>query len=193
MIPAPIAFAYIMDTRRISSRRARGLLGVSVIGIISIGAIAGLLAWIIKNDVDDLVAGAPVDWTDKAFASAFILYLLFGVVYACFQITVQWTLASLTNEPSLCARYAGAFKGTVSLGMCLSFVVDAQGMSYRNQAIMQLVLYALGVVCLAYVVSVYVKETNYGHEPMVIVPETVDCALQAKMEIQQVEDIRHID
>ncbi|KAJ6443235.1 membrane transporter protein [Purpureocillium lavendulum] len=184
MIPAPLALAWVMDNQRLSSRRTRGLIGVAIVGTITIGVTAGLLGWILRNGVERSGNGPAVDWADSRFAAAFILYLLFGVVYACFQITVQWTLASLTNEPSLCARYAGAFKGTVSLGMCVSFIVDSQGMSYRNQAIMQLVLYAFGISCLAYVIAVYVKETNYLDESLVVVPEAVERALKAKLEAE---------
>lgn len=64
--------------------------------------------------------------------------------------------------------------------MCVSFVVDSQGMSHRDQAIMQLVLYACGIFCLAYVIAVYMKETNYLLESMVVVPEAVEKALMAR-------------
>jgi len=180
MIPTPLALAWVMDNQRISSRRTRGFIGVAIVGTVTLAATAGLLGWILKNDIDNRDNSVAVDWTDSAFAAALVLYLLFGIVYACIQITVQWTLACLSNDPRLCARYAGAFKGTVSLGMCVSFVVDSQGMSHRDQAIMQLVLYACGIFCLAYVIAVYMKETNYLLESMVVVPEAVEKALMAR-------------
>ncbi|KAF4961810.1 hypothetical protein FSARC_10068 [Fusarium sarcochroum] len=173
MIPAPILLAYIMDNRHIKSRRSRGLMGFSVVSLITMGATSGLLAWVMQNHVVKSAESPAVDWTDSAFAPGIILYLLFGVIFACFQISVQWTLSSLTNDPSLCARYAGAFKGTVALGMCISFTVDSQGMSFRDQIIMQLALYALGICCLFYVISVYVKQTNYFAEEGVVVPVEV--------------------
>ncbi|XXH05712.1 hypothetical protein Hte_012147 [Hypoxylon texense] len=185
MIPAPIALSYIMDSRQIRSRRAKGLLGTFAVGAVTLGATAGLLAWIVLNDVDRSVVPSPsVDWTDAAFAAGFVLYLLFGAVFACFQVAVQWTLASLTNEPGLCARYAGAFKGTVGLGMCASFVVDARGVSYRDQTAAQLALYVLGLACLAYVVAVYVGDTNYFLEDAVIVPASVEEKLAAVEEVE---------
>lgn len=58
--------------------------------------------------------------------------------------------------------------------MCVSFVIDSEGVSYRNQAIIQLLLYALGLACLLYVIAVYVKETNYFAEEDVIVPAAVE-------------------
>ncbi|KAH7202957.1 hypothetical protein BKA60DRAFT_641075 [Fusarium oxysporum] len=180
MIPAPIILSYIMDNRHIKSRRVKGLCGTAAVALVTLGATGGLLAWIITNDVDRSKPAPAVDWTEPAFAGGFILYILFGIIYACFQIAVQWTLGSLTNEPSLCARYAGAFKGTVSLGMCISFILDSEGISFRNQAIIQMVLYVIGLLCLTYVIAVYVKETNYFSEESVIVPESV----KTQMEIQ---------
>ncbi|KAK5948242.1 hypothetical protein OHC33_010676 [Knufia fluminis] len=170
MIPAPICLAYIMDNKKIRSRRIKGLLGSVLVGLISLGAIGGLLGWVVSNHIDRTKAAPAIDWTDSAFAAGFILYVLSGIIYACFQIAVQWTLAALTNDPALCARYAGAFKGTVSFGMCISFTIDSQGMNFKKQTIVQLILYIIGWVCLLYVIAVYVKPTNYFLEDSVIVP-----------------------
>ncbi|KAL2211522.1 hypothetical protein CC79DRAFT_1363819 [Sarocladium strictum] len=177
MIPAPILLAMVMDSKHVQSRRLRGVLGASIVGIITMGATAGLLGWIMRNNIQRDDHPPAVDWTDSAYAAAIILYLLFGAIFACFQICVQWTLASLTNEPTLCARYAGAFKGTVSLGMCVSFTVDSQGMTFRDQTILQLAVYALGIVSLMYVMLTYVKQTNYFDEAGVIVPASVEAKI----------------
>lgn len=194
MIPAPMMLAWLMDNQRIASRRKRGLLGVAAVGVVTICANTGVIGWIVANNMDERSASAkPVDWTDKAFAPAFVLYLLYGIIYACFQIVVQWTLSCLTNEPSLCARYAGAFKGTVSLGMCISFIVDSQGVSYLHQAIMQLVLYSVGLGCLVYVISVYVKETNYLDEATVIIPEAVENSLHEKGLVKVIDETATVD
>ncbi|KAL4882103.1 MFS general substrate transporter [Aspergillus karnatakaensis] len=181
MIPSPFLLAWLLDNKHIQSRKSRGLIGTTYVALITLGATSGLLAWVFRNNVTHgssnsnatttTTTPSPlVDWTDSAFTAGIILYLLFGIIYACFQIVVQWTLAALTNDPALCARYAGAFKGTVSLGMCVSFTVDSQGMAFRDQVVMQLVLYAVGIGCLGYVVLVYVQQTNYLVEEGVVVP-----------------------
>lgn len=183
-----------MDNKHIRSRKARGLAGAAVIAAITMSATAGLLAWVLKNKVGRSDESPAVDWTDDAFAAGVVLYLLFGVIYACFQIVVQWTLAALTNDPSLCARYAGAFKGTVALGMCVSFTVDSQGMSFKNQIIMQLVLYVVGIISLFYVVAVYVKQTNYLVEDGVIVPTSHEEKLSAaKLEEEEARGVENIE
>lgn len=173
MIPAPLALSYVIDSQR-STRRIRGVLGSSIMGLITLGATAGLLGWIIHNNIDVGRHDPPgIDWHDPQFASGFVLYLLFGIVYATFQICVQWTLGSLTNDPVKCAYFSGAFKGTVSLGMCISFVMDSQKVSFQVQTITQLMLYVVGITSLLYVIWVFVPNTNYFTEDSVIVPRRI--------------------
>ncbi|KAG0649923.1 hypothetical protein D0Z07_4073 [Hyphodiscus hymeniophilus] len=174
MIPAPLCFSYVMDTPRLGSRRNRGFAAVSILGAITIGALVGLLGWIITENVDRHNTPPGVDWSDSGFAGGFILYVLFGIVDSCFQIIVQWVLASLSNDPVLCARYAGTFKGTVSLGMCIAFTLDAQTVSYKTQVIIQLVIYAVALCSMYYVLFYYVQDTNYFMEENVIVPVEVE-------------------
>ncbi|OQV05328.1 hypothetical protein CLAIMM_10089 isoform 2 [Cladophialophora immunda] len=171
MIPAPLLLAWVMDSPKIKSRRMRGVVGVTAIGTITMASLAGVLGWICVHDIDRHKTPPGADWTDGSAAVGYIfLYLFFGIVDACFQIVVQWTLSALTNDPVLCARYAGAFRGTVSLGMCIAFTLDARTVSYKNQIIIQLCVYALALCSLYYVILTYVKETNYFAEENVIVP-----------------------
>ncbi|KIX09740.1 uncharacterized protein Z518_00821 [Rhinocladiella mackenziei CBS 650.93] len=171
MIPCPLILAYVMDKTPIKSRRLRGIAGASLMGSITLATNAGLAAWIVYNDVNRQRNTPPgVDWTDSKFGAGFILYLLSGVIYACYQIVVQWTLGALSNDPKLCARYAGLFKGTTSLGMCISFVLDAQNVSYIDQLIVQFTLYVVGLVFLFLIIWRYVIPTNYFLEENVIVP-----------------------
>ena len=188
MIPTPMLLAYLLDNKHVELRKLRGIMGTTFVALVTMGATCGLLAWVLKNDVTRGIPSA-VDWTDSSFAAGVILYILFGIVYACFQILVQWILAALTNDPALCARYAGAFKGTVSLGMCVSFTVDSQGMTFRNQIIMQLVLYAVGIFTSYYVIMAYVRPTNYLVEEGVIVPADMENVLEGVMGDKEKNDI----
>ncbi len=54
----------------------------------------------------------------------------------------------MTNDPVLCVRYAGAFKGTVSFGVCITFTLDVEAVSYMVYIIIQLAVYALALVSL---------------------------------------------
>jgi hypothetical protein len=174
MIPAPLSLAWVMDSPKIKSRRMRGVIGVTAIGVITLAALSGLLGWIISNGVDRNKTPPSTDWTDSSAHAFIFMYLCFGIIDACFQIVVQWTLGALTNDPVVCARYAGAFRGTVSLGMCMTFTLDSKAVSYQTQVIIQLAVYALALVSLYYVILTYVKETNYFAEENVIVPVSVE-------------------
>ncbi|KIX94203.1 uncharacterized protein Z520_10230 [Fonsecaea multimorphosa CBS 102226] len=171
MMPCPLLLAYIMDTSYIKSRRTRGMIGAIIVGTLCLATNAGLAAWITKNDVNRQTNTPPgVDWSDDGFGAGFVLYLLSGIIYATYQIVVQWTLGALTNDPVQCSRLAGLFKGTTSLGMCISFVLDSKNVSYIDQLIVQFTLYAVGLVFLLGIIWFCVKDTNYFLEDNVIVP-----------------------
>ncbi|KAF2102542.1 hypothetical protein NA57DRAFT_71532 [Rhizodiscina lignyota] len=193
MIPCPLVLASILDTSRIKSRRMRGMVGTACMGTLTLAVCAGLAGWIAKNDVNRQKNTPPgVDWSDSAFGAGFILYLLEGIVYACYQICVQWTLGALSNDPIQCARYAGLFKGTTSLGMCVSFILDSQNVSYMDQLIVQFVLYGVGLVFLFGILWFQVKETNYFLEEDVIVPHKFEekLTIEGKINEQQLEHER---
>lgn len=131
MCPAPLALSYVMDTTKVKSRRLRGLLGTTIMGTVCLATCFGLLAWIRQNHIDkNIVRTTGVDWTDSGFAAGLVLYILFGMIYSTYQLVVQWTLAALTNNLVKCARYAGMFKGTTSLGMCVAFILNSKKVSY---------------------------------------------------------------
>lgn len=166
--PTPLALAWLMSHPRIPTRRLQGLAGSTLMGLTTLGATAGLLGWLATSPSTGL------DWQDRGFAAGAVLHALFGGVYATFQICVQWTLGALSNEPARCARHAGAFKGTVSLGMCVAFVLDSEGVAYRAQAAAQLCAYAGGLASLLGVTACCVRETNYFLEEGVVVPRRVE-------------------
>ncbi|OQV00658.1 hypothetical protein CLAIMM_06125 isoform 2 [Cladophialophora immunda] len=171
MMPCPLLLAYVMDTSYIKSRRTRGMIGAVIVGTICLATNAGLAAWITKNDVNRQTHTPPgVDWSDSGFGAGFVLYLLSGIIYATYQIVVQWTLGAMSNDPVQCSRLAGLFKGTTSLGMCISFVLDSKNVSYIDQLIVQFTLYAVGLVFLLGIIWFCVKDTNYFLEENVIVP-----------------------
>jgi len=141
-------------------------------GALCLATNSGLAAWITYNDVNRQTNQPPpgVDWSDGAFGAGFVLYLLSGIIYATYQICVQWTLGALTNDPSVCSRLSGLFKGTTALGMCISFVLDSQNVSYIDQLIVQFTLYVVGLCFLIAIIWTQVKPTNYFLEENVIVP-----------------------
>lgn len=174
MIPFPLALAWIMDTKFVKKRRSRGLLGCTIIGVLTIGTYSSMAAFIHIYQIDRNATPPEVDWTDGRFAWGFILYLLCGVIYAGFQICGQWVLGALTNEPAKCARYAGLYKGITSLGLMTVFLMDGENVSYKIENIVQFVLYVLGLCSLFGITWFCVKDTNYFLEADVIVPKHVE-------------------
>ncbi|EXJ80645.1 hypothetical protein A1O3_06929 [Capronia epimyces CBS 606.96] len=173
MIPAPLALAWAMDNKYMTRRRTRGMLGVAIMAVITLATYAGVIGWLVRNDVDRSQPPPAVDWSMSSFASGFVLYILSGIIYSGFQICGQWTLSALSNDPYKCARYAGLFKGTTSLGLMAAFLMDSKNVSYLDQAIVHLVLYAVGVISLVSVTWFCVRDTNYFLEPDVIAPQHI--------------------
>ncbi|KIX01044.1 uncharacterized protein Z518_10110 [Rhinocladiella mackenziei CBS 650.93] len=160
----------VLDNQRIKSRQTRGLIGLGLMSAVSIGACAGLIAWLEVYNVDDLTEAAGEDWTDAAWPGLFVCYLLFGMIYAGYQMVVEYTLASTTNDPSTLARVAGMFKCYSSFGMMISFIMAGERVTFLGQVILQFVLYVLGAIGVAWVLIYRVKDSNYFTEEDVIVP-----------------------
>jgi hypothetical protein len=173
MIPAPLALAWAMDNKYMKKRRTRGMLGVAIMSVIALATYAGILGWLVQNDVDRSTTPPAVDWDMSSFASGFVLYVLSGMIYSGFQICGQWTLSALSNDPYKCARYAGLFKGTTSLGLMTAFLMDSKSVSYLDQAIVHLVFYAMGAISLLSVTWFCVRDTNYFLEADVIAPQHI--------------------
>jgi hypothetical protein len=125
-VVVPGIMILILDSPRIPNRRHRGALGLGVMGTVTVGTCAGLYGWLKAVDYSHFATSPGVDWSDSGFAGGFVLYLLFGAVYSGFQMTVEWILSTLTNDPAVLAQYAGMIKGTSSLGMCISFIIASQ-------------------------------------------------------------------
>lgn len=68
------------------------------------------------------------------------------------------------------AFYSVFTEGTASLGLCICFGMDSQGITYMRQAIAMFVFYGLGSLSLMYVVVHYMKDTDYFLEEDVAVP-----------------------
>ncbi|KAI9037605.1 MFS general substrate transporter [Aspergillus affinis] len=147
MISTPLLLGYILNNEYVKPRKLRGVMGTTFVALITMGATCSLLAWIMKNQVNQ-EGSFSVDWTDSSFAAGLVLYILFGIVYGCFQLFAPAT------------------------------PVHLKGMSFRDQIIMQLALYLAGIFGLYYAIIVYVRQTNYFVEEGVIVPTEMENTLE---------------
>lgn len=129
----------VLDSKFIDSRRTRGLLGIGIMGFVAIAACAGLIACLQVYEIDSLTEPAGADWSDPSWPGIFVCYILFGSIYAGYQMCTEWALSATTNDPQSLARVAGMFKFYSSLGMMLSFILAGQRVHFLDQVIFQLV------------------------------------------------------
>lgn len=171
MIAGSISLSILLDAKSLSRRR-RGLIACSLVGSITTGACAGLIGWMSKYGLEGRLNTPPssVDWTDARLVGGICLYLLWGVVFSTYLVSAGWVVTSLSNDPVKVAFYSCFTKGTASLGLCICFVMDSQGVTYMRQAIAKFVLYGLGSLSLIYAVVYYMKDTECFLEEDVVVP-----------------------
>ncbi|KID83281.1 DUF895 domain membrane protein [Metarhizium guizhouense ARSEF 977] len=170
----PAVLVLVLDSKYIRSRRTRGLVAVAGMGTVAVGASAGLIGWLQVNRVDALRTPAGADWSDAEWPGLFVCYVLFGAVYAGYQMCVEYTLSATTNDPAVLARVAGMFKFYSAFGMMVSFVMAGEGVSFLGQITLQLVLYALGICGIVWVLVFHVRDSNYFSEDNVIAPVAVE-------------------
>lgn len=80
-IPASFFMTWILDSPRFGQRKTRALLGITVMGVITLGICAAEAGWLAVNGIDRTAPGPSVDWTDPTFAGPFVIYVIYGSVY----------------------------------------------------------------------------------------------------------------
>lgn len=79
----PPLLTKVLDSRRIASRKRRGLLGIAITGTIACGGAAGLVGWVEKNGLDTSREPRAWDWTDHSiWVPMLFIYWCFGTTYA---------------------------------------------------------------------------------------------------------------
>lgn len=135
----PGILIWVFDMKIVPNRKHRGLYSVALMGMISLGACCGLYGWLHVVDYANIKTTPATDFVDSGFASLFVIYLLFGWIYSGYQMVVEWVVASLSNDPTLQAQFAGFMRGVASLGMCISFIVAGQQVPTIGQLSLQFV------------------------------------------------------
>ena len=191
MIVASVCLSLLLDFDKLS-RRKRGIIGIGIVSVITIGACSGLIGWMTVYGLDGRLPEPPaVDWTDPRFAGGVCLYLLWGIVFSTYLVGASWVVASLSNDPVKVAFYSGFTKGTASLGLCICFIMDSQQVTYMRQAIAMFVIYTVGSVSLLYVIIYHMKDSDYFLEEDVVVPVHV---LQEKGKVvESIDDVERVE
>lgn len=80
-IPGSLGMTFILDNPRFGPRKTRALIGISVMGAITLGICSAEAAWLVQHNIDRNVPGPSTDWSDPEFAGAFVIYTIYGSVY----------------------------------------------------------------------------------------------------------------
>lgn len=75
-----------LDSQKFS-RRNKALMGLSVVGVMFMAAWAGAIVLQSTYTRESILLNPPdVDWTETGFAGPFVLYCLFGIIDAMYQV-----------------------------------------------------------------------------------------------------------
>lgn len=148
---------YLMDFT-FKSRRARGLLGITVVGVLGSaiwgGGLAKQLGYTRHHE-----PATKLDFKDGSdFAGPFVLYFSYGLLDAMFQSMVYWVIGALADDSEILSRYAGFYKGVQSAGAAVAWQIDSHNVPFLNQLIVNWILTTISYPLLAVLVIMAVKE-----------------------------------
>jgi hypothetical protein len=106
-IPFSIATGYLLDNKKLGSRRRRGMIVATLMAIWVGGANIAEVVWVAKWKLDRSTTGPQIDWSDHAYCGAVSIHLAYGAQYGMFQNTGFWILAAMTNKPGRLAHMSG--------------------------------------------------------------------------------------
>ena len=73
-----IGIGFLLDSKKMGSRRTRGLVSIAVVAAIIVPGWIGLIVWLHKNPLNPL-SPPELDWKDGPFGGFFVLNLIFGL------------------------------------------------------------------------------------------------------------------
>ncbi|KAH8553876.1 major facilitator superfamily domain-containing protein [Umbelopsis sp. PMI_123] len=154
-IVASILLGILLDYNGLP-RRTRGLLGLAVTALITMGVWAGGLAFQLTFDRS---YDNPISLTSPGFGGPFFLYMMYGFTDALYQSYLYWLMGAMSNDSNTLARYAGFYKAVQSAGGAISFGIDAVHTSLLVELIICWALVAVSLP-LIWLVARQVSNTN---------------------------------
>jgi hypothetical protein len=97
-----------------------------------------MFIWLKVTDYASFKKTPANDWSYTHYGGFMAIYLMFGLTYSSYALTVEWVFACLSNDPSVLAQYAGFVRGLGSLGMMISFILAEQIVPTWAQVTVQL-------------------------------------------------------
>lgn len=134
-ISSYIGGTYYLDRDSIGARRQRAIRGLLMISAINVGQWIYALIYQFSTGYDKANApDPPINYSDGAsFWAPFILFVYCGVADSLVQTYAYWIIGAISNNPKQLSMFVGYYKGVQSFGAALSWIIEANGASYRAQ------------------------------------------------------------
>ncbi|KAL9937313.1 hypothetical protein V8E36_003722 [Tilletia maclaganii] len=122
----------LLDSTRLSRKR-RAWIGWTICFLLVWAVRAGSYVKQKSYTRESVGAGGDyvrVDYTDsQAYAGLCILYIMSGIIDACWQVLVYYLLSATSNDLGKLAALAGFYKALQSAGAATAFGIDVSGKS----------------------------------------------------------------
>lgn len=158
-----VMVGYIMDFS-FKSRKKRGLVGISVVAVLStaiwIGGVFNQRGYNHHDVKSKTVKILDFKNSGSDFAGPFVLYFSYGLLDAMFQSMVYWVIGGLAHDSAILSRYVGFYKGVQSAGGAVAWQIDTHNVPYMTQLIVNWVLTTISYPLLALLVIKAVKDED---------------------------------
>ncbi|KAK6936585.1 Ion channel regulatory protein, UNC-93 [Dillenia turbinata] len=152
-----IGIGYLLDFS-FPSRRTRGFVGITLVGVLGTAIWGGGLANQINYNHVELTKKLDFKDSGSAFAGPFVLYFSYGLLDAMFQSMVYWVIGALADDSEILSRYTGFYKGVQSAGAAVAWQVDTHNVSRTSQLIVNWGMTTVSYPLLVVLVYLAVKD-----------------------------------
>ena len=163
---------YVADLRYLGHRRRRALIFTIFTASLLITAYGAMLGF--ASNLDRTKGPRRFDISSSEFPGHLVIFMLFGFAGATFQIYTQWTIASYSNDPTFLAHLSGLVEAFRALGLAVAFVIDSHGVEFIFEGSLYFGLTVSGLLLAGIGSALYLRDSEYGREENVIVPEAFE-------------------
>ena len=86
----------------------------------------------------------------------------------------MWLCSTFSNEPSNLSRYSGYIEGLKALGLVVAFGIDSNHIAFLTEGAAYFSMMIAGLLLCLISALTYTKDTKYGDEEFVIIPEVFE-------------------
>ncbi|EPQ27150.1 uncharacterized protein PFL1_05431 [Pseudozyma flocculosa PF-1] len=165
-----VAMGRLLDSRRMC-RRSRAWVGWSVVFVLVWtvwgGSYAKQLQYTRADTQQPWWDARRIDFTQsRSYAGLCILYILMGVLDACFQTYAYYVIGTVSNDPAKLGFLAGFYKSFQSAGAAVAFAMDSKYEPFMTNLATGWALCAAGMVCALPVIALRVTNTTVEASPV---------------------------